>query len=74
MQLKELGLAAIQNLEKQGELLARIFQAERAKDPSSRATEAARSNVIALRHTLTQLYGNAEVWRLPQSAFSFPRA
>jgi hypothetical protein len=54
-------VGAIQHLEKQGEFLASIFQAERAKDPSSRATQSARSNVIALRHTITQMYGDAAV-------------
>jgi hypothetical protein len=30
-----------------------------AKDPASRATESARSNLIALRHTINQIYGES---------------
>jgi hypothetical protein len=55
--LEEVESATIERLEKQHEFLLRIFQAECAKDPASRATESSRSNVIALRHTLKQLYG-----------------
>jgi hypothetical protein len=36
-----------------------MYQAEFAKDPTSRATESSRSNVIALRHTIKQMYGEA---------------
>jgi hypothetical protein len=41
-------------------LLLRLYQAELARDPASRATESSRSNLIALRHTIAQIYGNAE--------------
>ena len=49
-------------VEEQTKLLLRVYLAERANDPSSRATESSRSNVIALRHTLTQMYRESEVW------------
>jgi hypothetical protein len=32
---------------------------ELARDPSSRGTESARSNLIALRHTINQIYGES---------------
>ena len=47
----------IERLRKQHEFLLRIFQAECVKDPGSRAAESSRSNVIALRDTIRQLYG-----------------
>jgi hypothetical protein len=49
----------IERLEEQSELLLRMYQAEFAKDPTSLATESSRSNVIALRHSLNQIYGAA---------------
>jgi hypothetical protein len=55
--LEEVEPRIIQRLKKQEEFLLRVFQAECAKDPGSRATESSRSNVIALRHTLKQIYG-----------------
>ena len=64
----------IERLEKQGKLLLRIYQAELAKDPSSQGTESSRSNVIALRHTVQQIYGDVAVSRLPQHIFSLPQA
>jgi hypothetical protein len=71
--LEHLGELTIVRLEKQGELLLKLYLAERAKDPSSRATESSRSNVIALRHTITQMYNESEICRLPQPAFSLPQ-
>ena len=49
----------VERLEEQSELLLRMYQAEFAKDPTSLATESSRSNVIALRHSLNQIYGAA---------------
>ena len=66
-------LGTIGRVEKQSELLLKVYLAERAKDPSSQATKSSRSNVIALRHTITQMYGESEVCRLPQSTFSLPQ-
>ena len=47
----------IERLEEQSELLLRMYQAEFSKDPASRATGSLRSNMIALRHTIHQIYG-----------------
>ena len=49
----------IERLDEQSELLLRMYQLELAKDPSSRATESSRSNMIALRHSIGQIYGGA---------------
>ena len=49
----------IERLEEQSALLQRIYQAEFAKDPTSPATESSRSNMIALRHSINQIYGDA---------------
>jgi len=49
----------IERLEEQSELLLRMYQAEFAKDPTSLATESSRSNMIALRHSINQIYGAA---------------
>jgi hypothetical protein len=46
-------------LEEQSELLLRMYQAEFAKDPTSLAIESSRSNMIALRHSINQIYGAA---------------
>jgi len=60
MQLvKEFDLGTIKRLGKQGGFLLRIHQAELAKDPTSRATESSRSNLIAAQHTVKQMYGEA---------------
>ena len=47
----------IERLEEQSDLLLRMYQAELAKDPASRATGSLRSNMIAVRHTIHQIYG-----------------
>ena len=60
MQLvEELDSVTIERLRKQGEFLLRIYRAEFAKDPTSRATESSRSHVIAMQHTVRQMYGEA---------------
>lgn len=56
---EQLDSVTIERLRKQGELLLEIYQIEIARDPTSRATEASRSNVIALQHTVRQMYGEA---------------
>jgi hypothetical protein len=63
----------MKRVEKQGELLLKVYLAERAKDPSSLATESSRGNVIALPHTIMQTYDESEVSRLLLSTCSFPR-
>jgi hypothetical protein len=55
--LEELDSETIERLGKQGGLLLSMYHAELAKDPASRATESSRSNVIALWHTIKQIYG-----------------
>jgi len=49
----------IERLGEQSELLLRLYQLELARDPSSRATESSRSNMIAWRHSIDQTYGEA---------------
>jgi len=49
----------IERLEEQSGLLRKKYEAEFAKDPSSPATESNRSNMIALRHSIHQIYGKA---------------
>jgi hypothetical protein len=55
----ELNAETIERLEEQSGLLLRTYELELAKDPASRATESARSNLIALRHTIHQVYGES---------------
>lgn len=57
--LEELDSGTIERLGKQSGFLLSTYQAELAKDPASRATESSRSNVIALWHTIRQIYGKA---------------
>jgi hypothetical protein len=49
--------ATSERLKKENGLLLRIYRTAFAKDPTSPATESARSNLIALRHTIRQVYG-----------------
>jgi hypothetical protein len=49
--------ATSERLKRENGLLLRIYRAAFAKDPTSHATEAARSNLIALRHSVRQIYG-----------------
>jgi hypothetical protein len=57
---EQLDLRTMERVGKQSGLLLRLYQAELAKDPTSRATESSRSNLIALRHTIGQMYGKAD--------------
>lgn len=58
MQLEEeIDSGTIERLKRQGDFLLRMYQAELAKDPASHAAESARSNMIALRHTVEQIHG-----------------
>jgi hypothetical protein len=52
-----LSSATSERLKKEHGLLLRTYRAAFAKDPTSSATESARSNLIALRHTIRQIYG-----------------
>jgi hypothetical protein len=56
---EELDSESIKRLEKQGRYLLRVHQAELAKDPNSHATESSRSNMMAVQHTVKQMYGEA---------------
>jgi hypothetical protein len=56
---EQLDSASIERLRKQSGFLLGIYLAEIAKDPASRATESSRSNVIAMKHTVRQMYGEA---------------
>jgi hypothetical protein len=60
----------VKRLEEQSELLLRTYQADFAKDPTSPATETSRSNMIALRHSISQIYG--AVGLDVANAMSFP--
>jgi hypothetical protein len=51
-------LGTIERVRKQSALLLRLYQAELASDPASRATESSRSNLMALHHTIAQMYGD----------------
>jgi len=60
VQLEEqLDSGTMDRLERQADLLLKMYRAELAKNPTSRAAESARSNMIALRHTIEQIYGSA---------------
>jgi hypothetical protein len=56
---EQLDSVTIERLRRQSEFLLRIYQTEIARDLTSRATEFARSNVIAMHHTVRQMYGEA---------------
>jgi hypothetical protein len=46
-------------IQKQSSVWVNTYQAELAKDPDSSSTESSRNNVIALWHTIRQIYGKA---------------
>jgi hypothetical protein len=48
----------LKHLVKQGGFLLKLHLAEFAKDPLSRATESSRSNLMAVQHTVEQVYGS----------------
>jgi len=60
MQFEEqVHLGTIDRVRNQSALLLRLYQAEVASDPTSRATESARSNLMALRDTIALMCGDA---------------
>jgi hypothetical protein len=59
-----------ERLQEQSGLLLRIYQADFAKDPTSPATESSRSNMIALRHSINQIYGQAAGLEVAKAANS----
>jgi len=50
---------SMKRLGKQNRFLLRMHQAELAKDPTSQATASSRSNMMAVQHTVEQMYGEA---------------
>jgi hypothetical protein len=60
MQLVEqLDSVTIERLRRQTKFLQTIHQTEFYKDPSSHATKSSLSNMIAMQHTVRQLYREA---------------
>ena len=55
--LEECNSGKIERLGKQSGFLLKTYQAELARDPTSHGTESSRSNMIALWHTIRQIYG-----------------
>jgi hypothetical protein len=55
----ELVSESIERLGKQSRFLLRMHQAELSKDPTSHATASSRSNMMAVQHTVEQIYGEA---------------
>jgi hypothetical protein len=54
---KHSSAATILRLGEQSGLLLKTYRAEFARDPDSDATKSSRSNLIALLHTIHQVYG-----------------
>jgi hypothetical protein len=57
--LEKLDSITIKRLGEQRRFLLRMHQVELAKNPASRATKSSRSNLMAVQHTLEQMYGKA---------------
>jgi hypothetical protein len=57
---RQLDLETMERVGRQSLLLQRLYQLELARDPGSRETESSRSNLMALRHTIEQMYGSGE--------------
>ena len=56
---KQFDAATIERLGEQSELLLKTYRAAFAMDPDSQATRSSRSNLIALLHTIHQVYGGS---------------
>lgn len=52
----------------------KTYETEFSKDPGSPATESSRSNLVALRHTINQIYGEAVALEFSDSLSSAPNA
>jgi hypothetical protein len=63
----DLNLESLQRLEEQSALLLRTYQLQLSKDPDSHATASSRSNLIALLHSITQIYGKAAAIEIQQA-------
>jgi len=57
--VEELDSKTIERLGKQCGFLLMRHEAELAKDPTSEATGSSRSNLMAVEHTIKQIYGTA---------------
>jgi hypothetical protein len=57
--LERYDAGTLRHLAKPGGLLLKLDQAELAKNPTSRATESSRRNLMAVLHTVRQVYGSA---------------
>lgn len=57
---EQLVLGRMKLLGKHSALLLRLYRAELAKDPTAVAAATARSNLMALRHTIALMYGEQE--------------
>jgi hypothetical protein len=57
--IEELDSGSITRLGKQYRLLLSLHQGDLATDPLSHATESSRSNLMAVLHTVKQMYGEA---------------
>lgn len=55
--MMDLNVGTFERLEDQVGLLHRAYNVELKKNPDSLATASARSNLIALLHTIAQIYG-----------------
>lgn len=55
--VQELDWGTIKPLVKQRQLLLRTHEAEFAKNPTSRATDSSRSNLMAVQHAVEKIYG-----------------
>lgn len=49
----------MERVRKQSPFLLRLYEAEAARDPASFAAESSHSNLMALRHTIALMYGDA---------------
>jgi len=54
---KQFDVATFHRLAEQSGLLLKTYKAELARDPDSETTKSSRSNLIALLHTIHQVYG-----------------
>lgn len=64
----ELNLESLERPEEQSALLLRTYRLQLSKDPASRATASSRSNLIALLHSITQIYGEDAVIEVKRAA------
>jgi hypothetical protein len=57
--VEELDSKSLTRFGKQHRLLLEIHQKNLASNPTSRATMSSRSNLIAVQHTVSEMYGEA---------------